>query len=149
MKLQELSPVALPECDLPEDVVIEPDALAAIPKLAEKHLGNNWVYLADAETLAACDGAAWGDRVICLPSKPLADTQTIGRIIEALPDGHKIVAVGSGTINDLAKRASTLVNRPYIAVGTTASMNGYASGIAAILDGGLKTTVPARPPRWT
>ena len=26
-------------------------------------------------------------------------------------------------------------------------MNGYASGIAAILSQGLKTTVPARPPR--
>ncbi len=31
--------------------------------------------------------------------------------------------------------------------GTAASMNGYASGIAAILSGGLKTTVASRPAR--
>ena len=42
------------------------------------------------------------------------------------------VAVGSGTVNDLAKYAASLVKRPYMVCGTAASMDGYASYGASI-----------------
>ncbi len=147
MKLRELCPVPLPESNLPEDVIIEQDALKALAPLVREHLGDDCVLLADPDTLNACNGLNLPFEKLMLPSNPMADTETIRHILEQLPADHKIVALGSGTINDLAKRASQLVGRPYVVAGTAASMNGYASGIAAIIDNGLKTTVPAAPPK--
>jgi glycerol-1-phosphate dehydrogenase [NAD(P)+] len=58
-----------------------------------------------------------------------------------------LIAVGSGTINDLVKYASFLAGKPYIIVGTAPSMNGYASANASIIDqDGFKTTRPAHLP---
>lgn len=56
------------------------------------------------------------------------------------------VAVGSGTINDTTKELAHRRGRPYAAVATAASMNGYTSSIVALLADGLKTTGPATPP---
>jgi glycerol-1-phosphate dehydrogenase [NAD(P)+] len=57
-----------------------------------------------------------------------------------------VVAVGSGTINDLVKMAAHRLGRPYACVATAPSMNGYTSSIAAILSAGVKTTQPCTPP---
>ncbi|MBA2449644.1 MAG: iron-containing alcohol dehydrogenase, partial [Chloroflexi bacterium] len=46
---------------------------------------------------------------------------------DALP-----AAVGSGTVNDLTKLAAHRLGRPYMAVATAASMDGYAAFGAAI-----------------
>jgi glycerol-1-phosphate dehydrogenase [NAD(P)+] len=56
------------------------------------------------------------------------------------------VAVGSGTINDLTRLPASNAGIPYVAVATAASMNGYTSAIAAIVEGGIKRTVPCTPP---
>ena len=56
------------------------------------------------------------------------------------------VAVGAGTINDIAKMASFRVERPYAVVATAPSMNGWTSAIAAVVVGGLKSTLAARGP---
>jgi glycerol-1-phosphate dehydrogenase [NAD(P)+] len=57
------------------------------------------------------------------------------------------VAVGSGTINDLTKLASHLVNRPYMVVGTAASMDGYSAFGASITQAGSKDTVNCPAPQ--
>ena len=56
--------------------------------------------------------------------------------------GHKAipVAVGSGTVNDLAKLASHRAARPYMCVGTAASMDGYTAFGASITYRGSKQT---------
>lgn len=57
------------------------------------------------------------------------------------------VAVGSGTINDLCKRASfTSGGRPYMCVATAPSVDGFTSNGAAITDHGLKITLPCPAP---
>jgi len=50
------------------------------------------------------------------------------------------VAVGSGTINDLTKLASHRTDRPYMCVGTAASMDGYTAFGASITYQGAKQT---------
>ncbi len=50
------------------------------------------------------------------------------------------VAVGSGTVNDLTKLASHRLGRPYLAVATAASMDGYAAFGASITREGSKQT---------
>ena len=75
---------------------------------------------------------------------PGCDAQTVGALRAALgqerPDA--VVAVGSGTVNDVAKAASGTAGVPYVVVPTAASMNGYTSGIAAVLEQGVKRTTP-------
>lgn len=66
--------------------------------------------------------------------------------ILAAPEGTIPIAVGSGTINDLVKRAAFETNRPYMVVATAASMDGYtASGAALIVDGFKQTMECAAP----
>ena len=60
--------------------------------------------------------------------------------------GAMPVAVGSGTINDLVKRASDEVGVRYMVVGTAASMDGYTSFGAAITKDGMKQSFACRAP---
>ncbi|MBA2661622.1 MAG: iron-containing alcohol dehydrogenase [Bradymonadaceae bacterium] len=57
------------------------------------------------------------------------------------------IAVGSGTINDIVKLASDRRGLYMACVCTAPSMNGYTSGIAAVLSEGVKTTIACRAPR--
>lgn len=58
------------------------------------------------------------------------------------------VAVGSGVINDLAKRAAGELGIPYMVVATAASVDGYSSfGAALVSPEGAKRTYPCPAPR--
>lgn len=57
-----------------------------------------------------------------------------------------ILAVGSGTINDICKYAAFIANTPYLVVATAASMNGYTASGASLLVDGFKQSFAARPP---
>lgn len=55
------------------------------------------------------------------------------------------VAIGSGTLSDLAKYAGDVQDKPVLLFPTAASMNGYSSGIVALKVRGLKRTQPCQP----
>lgn len=57
------------------------------------------------------------------------------------------VCVGSGTLNDLVKRASGELERGYMVVGTAASMDGYTAFGASIALDGFKQTLTCPAPR--
>ena len=57
------------------------------------------------------------------------------------------VAVGSGTINDLTKLVAHRLGRPYMAVATAASMDGYTAYGASITFRGSKQTFDCPAPR--
>ena len=57
------------------------------------------------------------------------------------------VAVGSGTINDLTKLVAHRLGRPYLAVATAASMDGYTAYGASITFRGSKQTFDCPAPR--
>ena len=58
-----------------------------------------------------------------------------------------IVGVGSGVINDLCKYTSFKANLPYYILATAPSMDGYASVGSALILGGMKVTLNAKPPK--
>ncbi|AHY48313.1 Glycerol dehydrogenase-related enzyme (plasmid) [Rubrobacter radiotolerans] len=64
-------------------------------------------------------------------------------------EGHDAVpvAVGSGTLNDIAKRAAYETDRPYMNVATAASMDGYTAFGASIEKDGHKQTLTCPAPR--
>jgi glycerol-1-phosphate dehydrogenase [NAD(P)+] len=58
-----------------------------------------------------------------------------------------LIAVGSGTINDICKYVSFRNKLPYLVFPTAASMNGYVSANASITIDGYKQTLPAHMPK--
>lgn len=73
-------------------------------------------------------------------------TDTLGDEVAKVADGaNAIVAIGSGTVCDLAKHAGDTLDIPVVLYPTAASMNGYTSGITALKVRGLKRTLPCRP----
>jgi len=67
---------------------------------------------------------------IRLRDHPHADDITVDRIREATADADALLAVGSGTINDLCKYAAFQDGKPYAVFGTAPSMNGSATACA-------------------
>lgn len=57
-----------------------------------------------------------------------------------------ILAVGSGTVNDLAKLLSGISGRPFILVGTAPSMDGFASSSSSVIRDGLKISLESTFP---
>ncbi|MCG8605245.1 iron-containing alcohol dehydrogenase [bacterium] len=155
MQLADLCPEPLPkDLNLPQEVVISAGAVTSLPQLIRRYLGNKVLWVADPDTWAAYQKSAHDvsamlptPHIRILPPNPHADTSAVEELKSAADGMTGLIAVGSGTINDIVKTAASQRDLPYVAIATAASMNGYASGIAAILDNGLKTTVPARPPR--
>ncbi len=150
MKLVDLVPVALPAdaaAVLPEEVLIGRGVRGALADAVKRHVGGEPLLVGDPDTLAAAGPLDLPHRLLDLGPHPHADDETVEHLRAARGDAPGYVAVGSGTVNDLCKRAAALDGVPFVVLGTAASMNGYASGIAAILSDGLKTTVPARPAR--
>ncbi len=83
---------------------------------------------------------------IVLEGQPHADDTSVALVRSATAAADALVAVGSGTINDLCKYASALDRKPYVVFGTAPSMNGYASVNAAITVNGLKKSLNAQAP---
>lgn len=63
------------------------------------------------------------------------------------PACDTIVAVGSGTINDLSKLLSATTGRPYLIVGTAPSMDGFASATSSVIRDGLKISLDTIAPK--
>ncbi|MCE7876451.1 MAG: iron-containing alcohol dehydrogenase [Betaproteobacteria bacterium PRO3] len=78
-----------------------------------------------------------------LPRDPHPDLETVEAVRNATMRCDAIVAVGSGTINDLAKLAAARDGKPWAVFATAPSMNGYTSANAAITVGGHKKSLPA------
>jgi glycerol-1-phosphate dehydrogenase [NAD(P)+] len=70
----------------------------------------------------------------------------VERVRTAAAQADALIAVGSGTINDLTKYASARDGKPYAVFGTAPSMNGYTSLTASITVAGHKKTLPAQAP---
>lgn len=87
-----------------------------------------------------------GTRSITL-ERPRADLATALRLARETGGAGALIAVGSGTLNDLVKHAAASTGRPYVVFATAPSMNGYVTGTASLAARGLKSTLPAVPPR--
>ena len=116
--------------------------------VAEAGLEGRLAVVSDPATRAALGARveaalAPADSVL-LDEAPQADTKTVTALRAATREAGAIVAVGSGTINDLCKYAAALDGKPYAVFATAPSMNGYTSANAAITEDGHKKSLPAR-----
>lgn len=114
--------------------------------------GNTWRVAGErlARMLAPVGGGAgseYAPRVF--PGSPVLhpDSFHADELARAMPADAVPVAVGSGVINDLVKRAAGLREAPYCCVPTAASVDGYTSFGAALSVDGFKKTMPCPAPR--
>lgn len=139
--------LASPDCS----IVIERDLGRRASQLVEPlALGHRLALVMDEATQdvlgdRVCDSLATAFDVdqIVLGDHPHPDMQNVTLVIEAASDADALIAVGSGSINDITKYAAHLTRRPFAVFGTAPSMNGYTSVSAAITDRGLKQSLPA------
>lgn len=130
------------------------DAAAALAAFAQVRCGRSCVLVADANTFAVGGDAVQGAlrdagktvTANIYGAGPLDATDKEGDAVAAVDENTDFfVAVGSGTLCDLAKHAGTKLNRPVLLFPTAASMNGYTSSITAVKVNGLKRTIPCDP----
>jgi glycerol-1-phosphate dehydrogenase [NAD(P)+] len=121
--------------------------------VASLGLGERLGLIADVDTYAALGervaralAARYAVEPVVLPAHPHADDATIAALAARLGPVDAVVAVGSGTINDLAKMVALGRNVPQVVFGTAPSMNGYTSVSASITEAGFKRSVRARTP---
>jgi len=129
------------------------DLLPSNGKLLVVVDSNTWEVAGDevAQSFVTGSNAREVDRLFVIEPRghvAVTDDANIDFVRQHIVDGGYVgvVAVGSGTVNDIAKMASYQADVPYAVVGTAPSMNGYTSAIAAILSNGVKTTQPCHVP---
>ncbi len=67
--------------------------------------------------------------------------------VTALARKHDgILSIGSGSCNDICRRAALLADKEFAIFATAPSMDGFASGTSPITDNNFKMTRPARQP---
>ncbi|OVE68626.1 sn-glycerol-1-phosphate dehydrogenase [Clostridium diolis] len=77
----------------------------------------------------------------------IPDEKAIGRVlVEVNNETELIVAVGSGSINDICRIISAKTHIPYVIIGTAPSMDGYASTVSPLIIDGAKVTYPGTNP---
>ena len=70
----------------------------------------------------------------------------VDEIVSLSADTDGILSIGSGSLNDICRRAALLADKEFAIFATAPSMDGFASGTAPIIDHGVKSTLPARQP---
>lgn len=89
---------------------------------------------------------AKGAEHVFFEKSPEADDEAVEYVRGQTKNCDALVAVGSGTINDICKYAAALDGKPYVVFPTAASMNGYLSANASIRVEGYKKTCKATMP---
>lgn len=84
---------------------------------------------------------------VCYPDAQLLPTEDkCATAQEAANAADYVLAVGSGTLNDMAKSVATRAGIPSGVLPTAASMDGYCSAGAALMREGFKVTDTVTPP---
>jgi glycerol-1-phosphate dehydrogenase [NAD(P)+] len=125
---------------------------AAAELMAPLGLGERLAVVGDRNTFDA-----FGDRVARALARiarvdavvlqaPVADLATVDELRARTGAADALIAVGSGTLNDLCKYLAARSWRPYAVFATAPSMNGYLTATASLARDGVKVSLPARPP---
>lgn len=88
------------------------------------------------------------EQEIVLPAEGLhADERAVGAVLEQMEAGTDIIiAVGGGTVNDIARYTAYKLGLRFVSVPTAASVDGFCSSVAAMTWYGFKTSLTAKAP---
>ena len=110
-------------------------------------VADNYTYEAagrQVEQLLDQAGLPYHKRVFQTETPLVPNEYALGSVLAAMTSqDDMLLAVGSGTLNDLTKYLSARTGVPYVIAATAPSMDGYASTVAPTILDGFKTTLPA------
>lgn len=128
-------------------IIIEPSLTSKYREcLALVGRFNRPLLVADSNTypisgMAISSELGLGTDDVCIPEHEVhADINSATAIATASRGHDIIIAIGSGTINDLCKYASLISSVPSVVFPTAPSMNGYVSATSSLMKDGLKTS---------
>ena len=106
-----------------------------------RDLGASHIFLVQLLDQA---GLAYHKRVFQTETPLVPNEYALGSVLAAMTSqDDMLLAVGSGTLNDVTKYVSARTGIPYVIAATAPSMDGYASTVAPTILDGFKTTLPA------
>lgn len=149
------NPVSGARVKVPYDSIVIEDSIEGreAELVASLKLGHRLALVADQATYDAMGARVaealreLGPIETIVLDRPHADMAEVRSLTEKLRGFDAVVAVGSGTVNDLCKYVTGLDGRRYCVFATAASMNGYTSSTASLtLDSGLKVSLPSHTP---
>lgn len=112
------------------------------------------LVVADRNTLSAANGildilAQGGFSVHTLIYDDLrtAHQRDVDRVLSLCDDQDGVLSVGTGSLNDICRRAAFLADKPFAIFATAPSMDGFASDTAPITENNFKVSLQARQPR--
>ncbi len=141
-----------------EAIVIAGGAFERLGAFVRARRWSNPLVVMDANTAEAAgtrvvqELASGGTRAatLCFPERHglLANEASVDRLDDVLSRtaADSLIAVGSGVITDITRYVAHRAGREFASVPTAASMDGYASGVAAMEFRGMKATFPAACP---
>ena len=110
-------------------------------------VADNYTFEAagrQVEQLLDQAGLPYHKRVFQTETPLVPNEYALGSVLAAMTSqDDMLLAVGSGTLNDVTKYVSARTGVPYVIAATAPSMDGYASTVAPTILDGFKTTLPA------
>ena len=117
------------------DLIIIKEVLIVADKNTWKAAGSR------AEDVLARGGFGVSSLILEGESHLRPDEEVVDKVLSFVGEKQGVLlAVGSGTVNDLVRYAAHIHDRQYISVATAPSMDGYASVISALTVNGVKKT---------
>ena len=130
--------------------VIEPGCLEKLDEIMERYgVSGKRCALYDENTYAAAGAKRPRARqeIILDPAGLHANEVSTARVLAELEEGVEvIVAVGAGTVHDIARYCAHERGCRFVACPTAASVDGFCSNVAAMTWHGYKKTLPAVAP---
>ena len=130
--------------------VIEPGCLARFDAIMEQYgVSGKRCALYDENTYAAAGTMRpkAQQEIILDPAGLHANEIATAKVLDLLEEGVEvIVAVGAGTIHDIARYCAHETGCRFVACPTAASVDGFCSNVAAMTWHGYKKTLPAVAP---
>ncbi|MDN5962979.1 MAG: sn-glycerol-1-phosphate dehydrogenase [Actinomyces sp.] len=159
MSDQDLIQTALADADDTRSVVMGYDVLAETGRVFRDRFGdahaivvadgNTWEVAGDAVTASLREAGVVLEEPYVFPGHPTLYASYENAVVlrDHLAGVNAIAcSIGSGSLNDLTKRASDELGRRYMNVCTAASMDGYAAFGASLTECGFKHTMSCRAP---
>ena len=139
-------------------IVIESGALQRVAAYLKPYQAKKIFLIADNNTYAIAGETVErllresGSAVVChiftCEGQLIPNEKALADLVLAIPaDTDLVVAVGSGTINDLSRYMAYKLGISYVIVATAPSMDGFVSTVSPLIVNDLKVTYPAAGPR--
>ncbi len=149
-----------------KEIIIKDRAIKELARIIEENEYKNIFVVADNNTwkaagkkvLNAIDNASRKEdsragikmsKFIFRQEELIPDESVIGTLFVNVPsECDLVIAIGSGTINDLCKLVSEKIKADYCIVATAPSMDGFASNVSPLILNHLKTTINTKIPDY-